>query len=124
MRLATERFLPSRFFFDFSGFHNQYHDLIAQGPVTFVTAPPAPFPANALLAQLQYQNGIYGNTDGGEIGSEWRPFTWWQIKAAYSYLHVHLGDQFGFKDKVTLTTLHGSSPNNQAVLPIAGRPAP
>jgi iron complex outermembrane recepter protein len=68
--------------------------------------------------QLQYENGIHGNTDGGELGPDLQVTSWWQLKAAYSYLHVRLGDQPDFSDpqNVTLTTLHGSSPNNQAVL--------
>lgn len=103
------------FFLDFAGFHNQYHDLIAQGALQFVPAT-APVPSGALLIQTQYTNGIRGNTDGAEIAPEFRPFSWWQLRAAYSYLHVDLSDQPGFKDVVTLKTLHGSSPNSQAVL--------
>jgi len=108
-----------RFYMDFAGFHNQYHDLIAQGPIALPTMPAPPLlPAGAFLLQLQYQNGIRGNTDGGEVGPDWQPTSWWQLKAAYSYLHVHLGYQPAFNDpmNVTLTTLHGSSPNSQAVL--------
>lgn len=117
--LGYRALVHRRFYIDFAGFHNQYHDLIAQGPITLPTMPPPPqLPAGALLLQLQYQNGIRGNTDGGEIGPDWQPTSWWQLKAAYSYLHVHLGYQPAFRDamNVTLTTLHGSSPNSQAVL--------
>lgn len=110
--------LRSKLFFDLAGFHSQYHDLIAQGPPVFAPAPVPPLPSNAfpLLVQVQYLNGIRGNTDGGEIGPDLQLASWWQIKAAYSYLHVHLSDQQGFSDPTTLTTLHGSSPNSQAVV--------
>ncbi len=108
--------LHPKFYIAFAGFHNQYHDLIAQGPVVFVPSTIPPLPPGSLLAQLQYTNGIHGNTDGAEIAPAWRVTPWWQIKAAYSYLHVHFTDQPGFSDTVTLTTLHGSSPNSQAVL--------
>ncbi len=117
--LGYRALIHRRFYMDFAGFHNQYHDLIAQGPVTFIPPTIPPLPPGALLAQLQYANGIRGNTDGGEIGPDWQATSWWQIKAAYSYLHVHLENQTSFTDpqNVSLTTLHGSSPNSQ------GRPA-
>jgi iron complex outermembrane recepter protein len=117
--LGYRALIHRRFYMDFAAFHNQYHDLIAQGPLALPTGPAPPqFPAGAFLLQLQYQNGIRGNTDGGEVGPDWQPTSWWQLKAAYSYLHVHLGYQPAFNDpmNVTLTTLHGSSPNSQAVL--------
>lgn len=108
--------IGKKLFFDFAGFHNAYHDLIAQGPLKLVPTPTPPLPPTALLLQLQYLNGIHGNTDGAEIGPDWRPTSWWQFKVSYSYLHVHLGDQKGFTDTVTLTTLHGSSPNSQVMM--------
>lgn len=117
--LGYRTLIHHRFYMDFAGFHNQYHDLIAQGPITLPTMPPPPqLPCTNCLLQSQYENGIRGNTDGGEVGPDWQPASWWQLKAAYSYLHVHLGYQPGFSDpqNATLTILHGSSPNSQAVL--------
>jgi len=105
-----------RLFFDFAGFHNAYHDIIAQGPLVFLPVALPPAPPGSTVVQLQYTNGIHGNTDGAEIGPDWQPVSWWRIKAAYSYLHVNLGDQRGFSNTVTLTSLHGSSPNSQAVI--------
>ena len=107
--------LHPRFYIDFAGFHNQYNDLIAQGTPTLVPTPTG-FPPGAYDIQLKYTNGIHGYTDGVEVAPDWDPTSWWQIKAAYSYLHVHVQDQPGFTDTVTLTTLHGSSPNSEASL--------
>ncbi len=101
-----------KFYIDFAGFHNDYHDIIAQGAPT-ISASPAPFPAGSLLFAVQYQNGIHGNTDGAEISPDWQPTVWWRLKASYSYLHINLKDQTGFTDTATLTSLHGSSPNSQ-----------
>jgi len=114
--LGYRTLVGKKLFFDFAGFHNAYHDLIAQGAVALVPTPTPPLPAGSYLFQAQYLNGIHGNTDGGEIGPEWRPTSWWQLRASYSYLHVRLGDQAGFTDTTTLTTLHGSSPNSQLVV--------
>jgi len=114
--LGYRTLVGKKLYFDFAGFHNAYHDLIATTALKIVPTPTPPLPPTALLIQEQFVNGIHGNTDGGEIGPDWRPTSWWQLKAAYSYLHVHLGDQKGFTDTTTLTTLHGSSPNNQVVV--------
>ncbi|HKF48370.1 MAG TPA: TonB-dependent receptor [Terracidiphilus sp.] len=108
--------LVPRFYLDFAGFHNAYHDLIAQGPPVIVPAANPPFPPGSVLVSFQYQNAIRGNTDGGEIAPDWQAARWWRIRAGYSYLHLHLGGQQGFSDTTTVTTLHGSSPNSQAFL--------
>jgi len=104
-----------KLYLSIAGFHNDYHDLIAQG-AGVISAVGAPFPNPSLLVTFQYTNGIHGNTDGVEIAPDWQPVNWWRIRAAYSYLHIHLADQNGFTDTTTLTTLHGSSPNSQVSL--------
>jgi iron complex outermembrane receptor protein len=114
--LGYRTLVGKKLYFDFAGFHNAYHDLIASSALKLVPTPTPPLPPTALLVQEQFLNGIHGNTDGGELGPEWRPTSWWQLRASYSYLHVHLGDQKGFTDTATLTTLHGSSPSSQVML--------
>jgi len=108
--------LRPNFFLDFAAFHNQYHDLIAQGPPTLVPPPVPPFMPGTLLIQFQYLNGIRGATDGAEIAPDWKAATWWRLKAGYSYLHLNLEDKPGFTDTLTLTTLRGSSPNSDTFL--------
>jgi iron complex outermembrane receptor protein len=104
------------FYLSVAAFHNAYHDLIAQGPATISLAPTPPFPPPALLVTFQYINGIRGSTEGAEIAPDWQVMPWWKIRAAYSYLHFNLQDQPNLKDTLTLTALHGSSPNSQASL--------
>ncbi|HEX4068223.1 MAG TPA: TonB-dependent receptor [Acidobacteriaceae bacterium] len=104
-----------RVYFSAAGFHNVYDDLIAQGAPYLGTATSPPFPPGSLLIGFQYRNGIRGTTDGFELGPEWQPASWWRFDVAYSYLHVNLTDDPGFNYPVTLTTLHGSSPNSQVV---------
>jgi iron complex outermembrane receptor protein len=108
--------LRSRIYLDFAAFNNDYRDLIAQGPATPAAAPTPPFPPSSLLLVFQYKNGIHGNTDGAEIAPDWQAAQWWRIRTGYSYLHLLLEDQPGFTDTKTLTSLHGSSPNDQAFL--------
>jgi len=104
-----------RIYFTAAGFHNVYDDLIAQGAPFLGTATTPPFPPGSLLIGFQYRNGIRGTTDGFEVAPEWQPLSWWRFKAAWSYLHVNLDDVPGFDYPLTLTTLHGSSPNSQVV---------
>ncbi|MGA8910710.1 MAG: TonB-dependent receptor plug domain-containing protein [Acidobacteriaceae bacterium] len=104
-----------RIYFTAAGFHNVYDDLIAQGAPFLGTATTPPFPPGSLLIGFQYRNGIRGTTDGFEVAPEWQPLSWWRFKTAWSYLHVNLEDVPGFDYPLTLTTLHGSSPNSQVV---------
>ena len=108
--------LGSKFYFGLAAFHNQYRDLIAQGPATIVPPPIPPFPPSTLLFRFQFKNGVHGTTDGFEFAPDWTPVQWWRLKAAYSYLHLDLQDQKGFTDTLMLKSLRGSSPNSQAVL--------
>ena len=104
-----------KIYFDLAAFHNDYGNLIAQGLSGIGLAPTPPFPPSSVLVTFQYVNGIHGTTDGFELAPEWQPASWWRFKAAYSYLHVHLMDDPWLTYPVTLTTLHGSSPNSQVV---------
>jgi iron complex outermembrane receptor protein len=105
----------TRLYFTAAGFHNVYDDLIAQGAPFLGTATTPPFPPGSLLIGFQYRNGIRGTTDGFELAPEWQPLSWWRFKTAWSYLHVNLDDVPRFDYPLTLTTLHGSSPNSQVV---------
>jgi iron complex outermembrane receptor protein len=107
--------MGKRVYFTVSGFHNAYDDLIAQSAPFLATATTPPFPPGSILIGFQYQNGIKGTTDGLELAPEWQATSWWRFKTAYSYLHVNLVDAPGFDYPLTLTTLHGSSPNSQVV---------
>ncbi len=107
--------LGKRVYFTLAGFHNVYGDLIAQGPPFLATTTTPPFPAGSVVIGFQYKNGIRGSTDGFELAPEWQAASWWRFKAAYSYLHVNLSDEPDLPFPLTLTALHGSSPNSQVV---------
>ncbi|HEU4635606.1 MAG TPA: TonB-dependent receptor, partial [Edaphobacter sp.] len=107
------RFMVGRSVYtDVDVFHNSYGDLIAVGNPTVTPGTP-PLPANSLLVSFPYQNGIHGSTDGFEIAPDFRVTRWWQVKAAVSYLRFNLTNKPELKNTQTVTTLHGSSPNNQ-----------
>ena len=108
--------IHSRLYLDVAGFHNTYHDLVAQSAPSISVNPGPPYAPGTVLVDFNFVNGIGGATDGGEISPDWQAANWWRIRSGYSYLHIDLSDQRGFTDTNTLTSLHGSSPNSQAFL--------
>ena len=108
--------LRPRLYVDGAGFYNAYRNLIAQSAPTISLAPDPPFPPSAFLFTIQYVNGIHGTTDGFEIAPDVQASSFWRIRAGYSYLDINLKDEPGFTDTVTLKTLRGSSPSQQAFI--------
>ena len=85
-----------KIYIDIAVFHNDYNDLINLGAAT-VTLDPTPAPVHLTL-HLPFANGLRGNTDGFEIAPDWKPSRWWQMKATYSYLNLHLDSIPGVVD--------------------------
>jgi iron complex outermembrane recepter protein len=106
--------LHPTFFFDISGFYNDYDNLVAQSAPT--VSPAATPPPAHLLALFQFVNGIRGDSKGFEIAPDWRPSTLWELKGSYSYLHLSLSDKPQFAKTVSLPVIQGSSPVHQVVL--------
>jgi iron complex outermembrane recepter protein len=108
--------LHPRVYISGAGFYNVYRNLIAQGSPTIAPAPDPQFPSAALLFTFQYTNGIHGNSNGFEVATDVQATSFWHIRTGYSFLDLDLKDEPGFKDKVTLEKLRGSSPAQQAFL--------
>jgi iron complex outermembrane receptor protein len=112
--------LGKHFFVDLAAFWNHYHDLFSQdlaGPLT--TATSLPFPATApagpyALITAQFRNDLYGFTTGGEVAPEWRPTTFWRLRASYSYLNMNLSKIPGTALGETPASVAGSSPRHEA----------
>src|SRR5207302_432619 len=68
-----------RLSFDTALFYNTYDRLSIFGPVT----PGSVFP-------LEFMNGMTGETYGAELAATWKPFDWWKLSGAYSYLKLNL----------------------------------
>ncbi|HEY1271400.1 MAG TPA: TonB-dependent receptor [Terriglobales bacterium] len=120
-QLAAERLLgyevgyrvlvKPQLYVDVSVFHNDYRDVVSLGAETITTdATPAP---PHFTVHFPWANGIKGSTDGFEIGPDWQPSHWWQIKATYSYLNLDLKNQPGNADTTSISRFEGSSPHNQ-----------
>jgi iron complex outermembrane recepter protein len=99
---------------DIASFYNRYDDLFSQeitGP-PFLETNPAP---THLLLPAQFGNSLYGSTNGVEVAPEWRPTTFWRLRAAYSYLQMRLDNSPGGRDIGSAPGIVGSSPRHQVV---------
>ena len=69
------------------GFYNDYSKLR-----TFIMGTPVPqlmTPVPYVLMPLELINGNKGHTRGIELSVEWRPYSWWRLLGAYTYLTSH-----------------------------------
>lgn len=97
---------------DVALFYNHYHNLFDEeitGPVFLEDNPP---PTHFLLP-AQFGNGLLGTTKGGEVTTEWRPMSFWQLRAWYAYLQMDLQKSPTSLDVGTIPGLVGSSPRHE-----------
>jgi iron complex outermembrane receptor protein len=98
--------LADRLTVDAALFSYAYGDyvLISYTDVTAQTTPPA------VVLGTQYQNGIRGESYGGELALRYKPANWWRLQASYSYvqieLHTMMSDPFQFEQDETTTPDH------------------
>lgn len=71
---------------DLAGFYYDYDDYVLATftAVTNQVAPPAQINA------AQFQNGLVGESYGGELAVHWSPWDWWRLQASYSYVQIQL----------------------------------
>ncbi|MGH7870250.1 MAG: TonB-dependent receptor plug domain-containing protein, partial [Candidatus Dormibacteraceae bacterium] len=101
-------------YLDLALFHNDYNYL-----ESFQMASPfletSPQPVHAILPLL-IRNGTKGTTNGFEVAPDWKPTSWWELKASYSYLNMDLERRPGSNDPITVLTDEESSPRNQVTV--------
>jgi iron complex outermembrane recepter protein len=99
---------------DVAVFYNQYTDLYSfQVGAPFLEASPSP--AHAILPVLT-SNGIHGVASGFEVAPDWRPVSWWELRASYSYLNMDLKNKPWSNDPASVSGDEGSTPRNQLVI--------
>jgi iron complex outermembrane receptor protein len=98
---------------DVALFYNQYHDLHSfQLGVPFLETSPSP--AHAILPVLT-SNGIHGDAGGFELAPDWKPVSWWELRASYAYLNMDLKNEPWSNDPSSVAGYEGSTPRNQLV---------
>ena len=118
--LGYRQQLNDRLYVDVAGFYNLYDNLQAYGPASVAEAnlpnpPPPPASQVYLYFALPYGNVVEGHTVGAEVAPNWKITNWWQLRGAYSYLHMSMRDKPGFSDVGNLLgTYAASSPQHVA----------
>ncbi|HEY6466424.1 MAG TPA: TonB-dependent receptor [Candidatus Acidoferrales bacterium] len=109
--------IAGNLYLDNAFFYNNYDDLYGYGPqTTLVETAPAP---TRIVLELPLANANKGDTTGVEIGPDWKPFDWWELKGAYSYLHLYvhgMAGAAGMYNILITASDNGSSPHQQMAM--------
>jgi iron complex outermembrane receptor protein len=101
-------------YLDTAAFYNQYDDLYSfQVNAPFLET--SPLPVHAVLPVLT-GNGIHGSAGGLEVAPDWRPVSWWELRASYAYLNMDLKTKPWSNDPSSVAGDEGSTPRNQLVV--------
>jgi len=112
--LGYRRLFRKNVYFDLATFYNRYHDLFSEDITGsfFLESTPAPV---HLLLPAQFGNGLRGTTEGFEIAPEWRPRSFWRLRASYSFLNMHIQRAPGSTDVEPPQQIEGSSPKSEVM---------
>lgn len=98
---------------DFAAYYNLYSNLRdGTAAVPFVDMSVSP---PVLILPHVIKNNMHGETFGMELAADYRPFEWWKLKAAYTYLQMNLHTD-GLFTLGEEQSQEGSSPHNQISL--------
>jgi iron complex outermembrane receptor protein len=106
--------LSDRISVDLSAFFNSYHDLrtIQSAQLTFQPGASPP----EFLENLSFQNGMRGQTQGGEASLHWRPISHWTLSPGYAFESFHMHLNLGSNDTTLFPAAQGGSPEHSAQL--------
>jgi iron complex outermembrane receptor protein len=96
--------------FDIAAFINSYDRLRDVEPLipTYVASPSPHY-----LLPFLAQNNMRGETWGVEVAADWKPFDWWRLLAAYTFLDIHMGFSGMTADLYNQSAVEGRSPGQQ-----------
>jgi iron complex outermembrane recepter protein len=106
--------LTHQVYIDLNWFHNSYDNLSSFG-VFSMFPETTPSPPHMVLS-VPFVNGVRGSTDGFEVGPDWKPISWWQLKGSYAFLTMDLGGKPGVPGTSIASSYEGSSPHHQIVI--------
>jgi iron complex outermembrane receptor protein len=108
------RLVRSNVYVDFTSFLNRYHNLFSEDITGGFGLEATPPPVHALLP-AQFRNDLYGKTEGFEVAPEWRPTSYWRLRASWSYLNMRIRAIGGAPEVGTSATVEGGSPHSQVM---------
>jgi iron complex outermembrane receptor protein len=74
-----------------------------------------PAPPHFLLP-AEFGNGLLGTTKGIELAPEWKPVSFWRLRASYSFLQMNLMKGRNSQDIGSAPIVEGSSPRHQVTV--------
>ena len=104
--LGYRTLLRENLSFDMATFLNVYDDL-----VTTEIGPPSVGPSETTIP-VQPDNLAGALTYGFELLADWRPFEWWKLQAAYSFIRLEVDLDSNSTD-ITFKDTEGKSPEHQ-----------
>ncbi|MES1159532.1 MAG: TonB-dependent receptor, partial [Bacteroidota bacterium] len=110
--LGYRQLFRKNLYLDLTTFVNRYHDLFSEDLVGGFGVESTPAPPHLLLP-AQFANGLYGTTQGFEIAPEWQPWSFWRLRASYSFLNMHIQRAKGSLDVEPPQQIEGLSPKSQ-----------
>jgi len=111
--LGYRAVLTDRLGVDVATFYNDYDDL----RTTVVDWPRPelmPLPPHVLIP-VSDGNDMKGHTYGAEVSVDWRPMSWWRLRAMYAFLEIDLGLKGGVLDPISIEA-EGNDPEQRAQL--------
>ncbi len=107
------RYVPEeRLSLDLALFYNDYDQLrTAEAGAPFLEIGTPPY----IVVPLYVDNQMKGHTYGTELALEFRPWQWWRLKAAYTYLKMHL-QNYDTSNDPTSEDAEGEVPRHQVSL--------
>ena len=103
--------LHPKFSIDFAAYYNRYNHLLSLEPGAPLTETSDG--TSYLVYPFVNGNGLKGSTEGFEIVSNWKPYSWWRIETSYAFLDMALTTGSTSKDTTTVAGNTGSSPQHQ-----------
>ncbi len=95
---------------DITVFYNTYDSLRDVEPLVpvYVTSPTPHY-----ILPFMAHNNMQGETRGVEASADWKPFEWWRLLAAYTFLDCHMNFPAYVQDLYNKEAVEGRSPHHQ-----------
>jgi iron complex outermembrane receptor protein len=107
------RALAKNVYIDVAVFYNRYSDLFSEDVTGAPYVENNPPPTHILLP-AQFGNDLLGTTKGVEFAPEWKPASFWRLRASYSYLQMNIRKARNSEDIGSSGSIDGSSPRHEA----------
>ena len=109
--LGIRSTIDNQFSLDIAAFFNDYNDLFTLEGTAPSFGGVRDQASPTVIIPLVFDNKQTGESYGVELSVDWRPFEWWRLVGAYSYIKIdlHLDDS---DDERKVSNSEGETPQN------------